>query len=124
MNSTVTKTEPHTDRRPLVNPAVDIYESPDAFHLACDLPGVAEADLDVQIERNLLTIHARSSWKSESGKQVLLSEFTPVDYERSFTLSDTIDQSGVKASFQCGVLCLLLPKARQARPQRIAISTK
>jgi HSP20 family protein len=103
-------------------PRVDIYETKDALFLIADMPGVDEKTVDVELEKNILTI----SGHVENGKvkdyNLVFSEYEVGDYERTFTLSDEIDREKIKATVQQGVLRLELPKAEKVKPKKIAIN--
>jgi len=102
-------------------PRVDIYETREALLLIADMPGVDEKTVDVELEKNVLTI----SGHVENGKlkdhKLLFSEYEVGDYERAFTLSDEIDREKIKATVKQGVLRLELPKAEKVKPKKIAI---
>jgi HSP20 family protein len=103
-------------------PRVDIYETKDALFLIADMPGVDEKTVDVELEKNILTI----SGHVENGKikdySLVFSEYEVGDYERTFTLSDEIDRDKIKATVQQGILRLELPKAEKVKPKKIAIN--
>jgi HSP20 family protein len=104
-------------------PPVDVIETVEAFVVVADLPGVAEQDVDVALDRNLLTVRARRGAETPAGFQELYREYMPADFERSFTLGDTIDRGGVQAVLRNGVLRLTLPKVKEVRPRRIPVTT-
>ncbi len=85
------------------------------------MPGVDEKTVEIELEKNILTI---TGW-TEDGKtkdhSLLFSEYEPGDYERSFTLSDEIDREKINATVKQGVLSLELPKAEKIKPKKIAI---
>jgi HSP20 family molecular chaperone IbpA len=102
-------------------PRVDIYETKESIFLIADMPGVDEKTVEVELEKNILTI---TGWTDE-GKlkdhSLLFSEYETGDYERSFTLSDEIDREKINATVKQGVLLLELPKAEKIKPKKIAI---
>jgi HSP20 family protein len=103
-------------------PRVDIYETKEALFLIADMPGVDEKTVDVELEKNILTI----SGHVENGKvkdyNLVFSEYEVGDYEREFTLSDEIERGKIKAIVRQGVLRLELPKAEKIKPKKIAIN--
>lgn len=102
-------------------PAVDIYEVGDTTVILADMPGVAPDDVDVTLERQVLTLTGRVRRYAPEGYRRLSSEYREGDYERVFTLSDAVDQKKIKADFRNGVLRLELPRAAQAKPKKIAV---
>ncbi len=102
-------------------PRVDIYETKESIFLIADMPGVDEKTVEVELEKNILTI---TGWTQDSklkDHSILYSEYEAGDYERSFTLSDEIDREKINATVKQGVLRLELPKAEKVKPKKIAI---
>lgn len=102
-------------------PRVDIYETKNSLVLVADMPGVDERTVDVELEKNVLTIAGRVD-AEKSAQGMLYSEYETGDYERAFTLSDEIDRDKIAATVKNGVLRLELPKAEKAKPKKIAIT--
>ncbi len=102
-------------------PRVDIYETKDALFLIADMPGVDENTVDVEMEKNILTISGRVDNGKVKDYSLVFSEYEVGDYERTFTLSDEIDRDKIKATVRQGVLRLELPKAEKVKPKKIAI---
>ena len=100
---------------------MDIYETKDALFLIADMPGVDENTVDVELEKNILTISGRVENGKVKDYSLVFSEYEVGDYERTFTLSDEIDRDKIKASVKQGVLRLELPKAEKVKPKKIAI---
>ncbi|MBP7341027.1 MAG: Hsp20/alpha crystallin family protein [Smithellaceae bacterium] len=103
-------------------PRVDIYENKDALFLVADMPGVDEKTVDIELEKNILTITGRVENGRVAGGALMYSEYEIGDYERVFTLSDEIDRGKIVATVRNGVLRLELPKAEQVKPKKIAIT--
>ena len=110
-------------RRPVVSPAVDIVEGPTAYLLTVDLPGVAEPDIDVTVERNVLTLSARRPLRSHADHRRVLTEIAHGDYRRTFTLPEQVDREAIAATFRNGVLSLSVPKAAATLPRKISVQT-
>ncbi|KQC06031.1 MAG: hypothetical protein APR62_08655 [Smithella sp. SDB] len=103
-------------------PRVDIYETKDALFLIADMPGVDEKTVDVELEKNILTISGRVENGKIKDYSLVFSEYEVGDYERTFTLSDEIDREKIKATVKQGVLRLQLPKAEKVKPKKITIN--
>ena len=103
-----------TEDRPVFVPATDIYEKADAILVQCDLPGVDEKNLEITLEDNVLTITGRQAEETPEGYDLVLSEYRSGVFRRSFTISNEIDNDGIKARIRNGVLNLELPKAAKA----------
>ena len=104
-------------------PPIDIYEGPEGLVLEADLPGVPEHQVSIQLEDNVLSLHARAAAPAPEGARVLHEEYRPGDFYRSFILSDEVERSKITADLRNGVLRLNLPKAERAKTRRIEIKT-
>lgn len=103
-------------------PATDICETDKGVIIAVDMPGVAPGDVDIQLEKRVLTIRGACRPTAPEGYRPVYAEYGEGDYERVFSLSEEIDESGIKAMVQNGVLMLELPKAEPAKPKRITVT--
>jgi HSP20 family protein len=103
-------------------PRVDIYETKEAIYLIADMPGADEKTVDVELEKNILTISGRVENGKVKDYNLVFSEYEVGDYERQFTISDEIDRDKIKATVKQGVLRLELPKAEKVKPKKIAIN--
>jgi HSP20 family molecular chaperone IbpA len=104
-----------------ITPLIDIYEGPDGLVLEADLPGAVEKEVNIQLEDNVLTLHAKVPPALPEGARLLHEEFRVGDFYRSFILSDEVERSRISADLRNGVLRLLLPKAERAKTRRIEI---
>lgn len=118
--STEQKQEQAAPRRAYI-PAVDIINSEAAVELVVDLPGVAEGAVDLQMEKNILTLKAVPADGVIAGKKLAYAEYGVGEYRRSFSLSDEIDQENISASLKNGVLRIRLPKSAPVS-RKISIS--
>ncbi|HSO18207.1 MAG TPA: Hsp20/alpha crystallin family protein [Desulfosarcina sp.] len=103
-------------------PDVDIFESDDRLTLLADMPGVAPEDIQIDLNENVLTLSGGVKPFENAEEADVLIEFEIGRYYRQFTLSEAIDQSRIEAKLEDGVLRLSLPKAKKARPRRIAVT--
>ena len=102
-----------------ISPPVDIFETPDGLVVVADLPGVHKEGLEVHVEDDVLTIKGHPSVET-SGDEVY-REYVLRDFFRQFELTDRVNQDGINANLQHGVLTLTLPKAEKAKPRRIPV---
>lgn len=102
-------------------PAVDIFESGDTTVIIADMAGVAPDDVDVTLERQVLTLRGTVKPYAPEGYRLLSSEYRIGDYVRVFTLSDEIDQAKINAEFKNGVLRLELPRSAETKPKKISV---
>ncbi|MCH8473855.1 MAG: Hsp20/alpha crystallin family protein [Opitutales bacterium] len=118
--STPQKVE-RTKNRTVFAPAVDIVEREDALLLEADVPGATEANTEITLENGVLTIRAETAKDVHTEGTPWMREYVAGDFERSFTISDEIDQEKIEARVRDGVLSVLLPKSAPARPQKIKV---
>jgi len=104
-------------------PPIDIHEGPEGLILEADLPGATEQGLHIQLEDNVLELHARIEPFAPQDARLIHEEYRPGDFRRSFILSDEVDRERITAELKNGVLRLVLPKADRARTRRIEIKS-
>jgi len=110
-------------RKPVVTPAVDIFENNDEILVVADVPGTASEGLNIRFDKDQLFIEASSEgWRSDD-MTPLFREFTSFDYRRIFELAPGIDVEKITAELTNGVLSIHLPKSAAIKPRRITIST-
>ncbi len=102
-------------------PRTDIYETEDKIVLMLDMPGIDPKTIDITLEENILKVYGYSNPEEPEGYSLMHSEYETGDYERSFRLSDKIDQGKIDAVYKNGTLQLTLPKSEKAKPQKIEI---
>ncbi|MFF3726741.1 Hsp20/alpha crystallin family protein [Streptomyces erythrochromogenes] len=107
--------------KPSVMP-MDAYRQGDTYVIAFDLPGVSTEAIDIDVERNMLTVKAerRPAGKSDT-VQMELSERPLGVFSRQVMLADTLDTEHIEADYDAGVLTLRIPIAERAKPRKIAI---
>lgn len=115
-----TAAEPARARR-VWRPLADIVETKEGVTLMLELPGVAAEDVDVALEKRVLTIRAKSSVASPDKLRLVHAEYEAGDYERAFTLSDDFDAEKIEAQLKNGVLTLHLPRAEASQPKTIKV---
>jgi HSP20 family protein len=103
-------------------PAFEAKETPDAYVLKADLPGIAEADLDVSVHNSVLTVAGkREAEQRKDGESYSLYERQFGTFTRSFQLPETADGERVEAKLEAGVLTLTIGKRVEAKPRKIAL---
>lgn len=110
--------------RPTAMP-MDAYRSGDEFVVAFDLPGVSPEAIELDVERNVLTVKAERR-PVTTGEQVEMqvAERPLGVFSRQLFLGDTLDSEHIRAGYDAGVLTLRIPIAERAKPRKIAISTE
>jgi HSP20 family protein len=113
---------PGTWSRPTAMP-MDAYRAGDEFVVAFDLPGVSPDAIELDVERNVLTVKAeRRPLATGENVEMQVAERPLGVFSRQLFLGDTLDVDHLDASYDAGVLTLRIPIAEKARPRRIAIS--
>jgi len=103
---------------------VDIHENDESLTVEAELPGFTKDEIAITIEKGVLQISAErnSDVKDENKGTPLVRERRWARYFRSFTLPTPVSEENVKATFENGVLHLVLPKRPEVKPRRIAVS--
>lgn len=107
--------------KPSVMP-MDAYREGDQYVIAFDVPGVSAEAIDIDVERNMLTVKAerRPAAKNDT-VQMELSERPLGVFSRQIMLADTLDTERIQADYDAGVLTLRIPIAERAKPRKISI---
>lgn len=106
--------------------AVDIKETDKGFTLKADFPGLKKEDISVTVDNSVLTLsaeHKEEKEEKEKGK-VIRQERRYGKYTRSFSLGSGIDEKGITAQFEDGVLTLDIPRAEPHQPKSLNIAVK
>jgi len=86
-----------------------------------EMPGVEKKDLNVALENDVLRVDGQIDFSKYKDMEPVYAEYNIGHYARSFMLSNKVDQEKIGANLEDGVLTLTLPKAKAARPRKIAI---
>ncbi len=104
--------------------AVDIREENDAYFVDAEVPGLAAKDVQVDVEKNVLTIRGERKVEKEEGEgKYKRIERRYGSFSRSFTLPETVDADNISADLKDGVLALRLPKKEAPSPRTIAVKS-
>ena len=107
---------------PLAVP-VDLWETKDAYHLRADLPGVTPDELEVNATSDSISISGEVKGQADVTEDGWLRQERRVGkFQRAFSLPVAIDPSKVEATFENGVLSLVLPKAESTKPRTIKVN--
>jgi HSP20 family protein len=104
-------------------PAVDIYETENELVLKADLPEVNEKDLDIQIERNMLSIRGERKFEQKVKEDNYLRiERSYGAFSRSFALPNAVNTEAIQAEYKSGVLTVVLPKRAESKPKQVKVN--
>ena len=108
--------------RPSVMP-MDAWRDGDTFHVEFDLPGVAPDSIDLDVERNVVTVKAERPQRA-SDAELIAAERPRGVFSRQLILGDNLDTEHINAGYDNGVLTLQIPVAEKAKPRKISITSK
>lgn len=109
-----------TPARPAVMP-MDAWRDGDEFFVELDLPGVDPDSLDLDVERNVVTVRA-SRPQLDPGRAMIAAERTRGVFSRQLFLGENLDTDRIRADYRDGVLRLIVPVAEEAKPRKIEVS--
>ena len=110
-----------TTARPAAMP-IDAYRDGEAFVVQFDLPGVEPDSIDLTVEKNVLTVHARRERAVGAEVEMLISERPLGMFSRQLFLGESLDTDQIAANYANGVLTVRVPVAERAKPRRLNIT--
>ena len=111
-----------TAARPAFMP-MDAWREGDTFRIEFDLPGVQPDSIDLDVERNVLTVRAERQSRQENGAELIAAERPRGVFSRQLILGDNLDLENITANYRDGVLTLAVPVAEKAKPRKIAVES-
>lgn len=103
-------------------PAFEVKENKEGFFFKADIPGVKEADLDVQLTGDRLVVSGkRESEHTDKNDTFYAYERSYGSFQRTFTLPHGVDAANARAELKDGVLTIMLPRTAEAQPKKIAV---
>jgi HSP20 family protein len=105
-----------------IKPSYRVQETPEAYRLSVNLPGVAKDGLELTAEGNEVRITGRRGWTQPEGWTALHRETAESNYELVLTHDNAIDADKIAAELRDGVLVVTLPKPEAVKPRKIAVA--
>ncbi len=106
-------------------PLVDIFEDEEAITIKAELPEVNEKNVHINLDDNMLTIKGERNLEKEEKKESYHRvERYYGSFQRSFELPTTVDRENIAASYDKGVLKIVLPKKEESQPKKVKIEIK
>lgn len=102
-------------------PALDVYQDKDQFTVVAELPGLKKEDIELSLHNDVLTISGERK-QEKQGEEGYRNERFFGRFQRSVTLPTSVAGDKVKATYQDGILKVVLPKAEEAKPKQIEVS--
>jgi HSP20 family molecular chaperone IbpA len=106
-----------------LTPSVDIFEDEDGITVQAEMPGVSKDHLDIQADRNNLTIEGEAMIDLPGDMQALYADLQSTKYRRSFLLSGELETDRIEASLKDGLLTVQIPKRAEYKPRKIEVRT-
>ena len=100
---------------------VDLFRESDQYVLSADLPGVDPGSIDIDVDGQLLTIRAERTPALREGSKWLSRERQHGSYLRQFSLGEGVDRESINATYDNGVLNVILPVSERAKPRKISV---
>jgi HSP20 family protein len=100
---------------------MDAYRHGDTVVVHFDLPGVDPDSIDIEYERQVLTVSAERTWRRTEGDQLLASERVHGRFQRQILLGEGLDTEGLTATYEHGVLTVAIPVAERSKPRKINV---
>ena len=104
-------------------PSVDVVEDAEKIVISADLPGVSQEELELKVDKDLLTLKGMRKLERPAGEHYRRYERSAGAFERSFRLPPTVNVEKIEASMKEGVLRLTLPKKPEAQARQIKINS-
>jgi len=101
---------------------VDLYRDHERYVLNADLPGIDPGSIDIDVDGQLLTIRAQRTADAAEGTKWLTRERPAGTYVRQFSIGEGVDTAGITASYDNGVLSVIVPVSEKARPRKIEVT--
>src|SRR5688572_18907097 len=101
---------------------MDAWREGDTFHVEFDLPGISQDSIDIDVERNVVTIKAERPARA-SDAELVAAERPRGVFSRQLVLGDNLDTENIQASYDSGVLTLRIPVAEHAKPRKVEVSS-
>ncbi|MBW8764504.1 MAG: Hsp20/alpha crystallin family protein [Microbacterium sp.] len=110
-------------RAPRLMP-VDLFRDGEQYVLHADLPGVDPGSVDVDLDGSQLTIRAQRTADNREGVRWLARERGAGQFLRQFTLGEGVDLDRISASYESGVLSVIIPVSERAKPRKIEVESR
>jgi HSP20 family protein len=96
-------------------PNVNVVENNDNFRIEMAVPGLTKKDININVEKDILTISAEKEVKQKEGEKYTRKEFSYDNFKRTFQLPESVDATNIKAAFKNGILEVTIAKKEEAK---------
>lgn len=112
----------YSESRPRLMP-MDLSRDADSYVLNADLPGIDPTSVDIDVDGQLLSIRAERPAPATDGVTWIARERSTGPFLRRFSLGQSVDSANISASYENGVLSVVIPVAEKAKPRKVAVQT-
>lgn len=105
------------------SPALDLYQNSDNFVAVVELPGMRKDDIEISLHDGNLIISGERKSSSSNGEKAERTERYVGSFRRSISLPAPVDPNKVDAKYRDGILTVTMPKAEEAKPKRITVTS-
>ncbi|WP_166983126.1 Hsp20/alpha crystallin family protein [Paramicrobacterium fandaimingii] len=102
---------------------MDLYRDSDTYVLNADVPGIDPGSVDIDVDGQLLTIRAQRPVSGGDGVRWITRERGPASYLRQLSLGQGVDTEKISASYDNGVLSIMIPVSERAKPRKIVVNS-
>jgi len=102
---------------------MDLSRDADSYVLNADLPGIDPTSVDIDVDGQLLSIRAERPAPATDGVTWIARERSTGPFLRRFSLGQSVDSANISASYENGVLSVVIPVAEKAKPRKVAVQT-
>ena len=113
-----------TGRQPTAAMPMDAFRRGSDVWVYFDLPGVKAENLDITVERNVLTVTAERTWQRQDGDQPYFAERRAGTFRRQVQLGEGLDLEHLEADLHDGVLTIRIPVAERAKPRKVQVGQR
>ena len=104
-------------------PSIDVIETEDSIRLKADLAGMDPTDMNIEVQDNVLTVSGERRFEEEVKEDKYYRiERRYGSFSRSIALPQTVDENGIEAQYENGLLEVTMPKAEMAKPRKISVA--
>ncbi len=101
---------------------LDVFRRGEEFVVKVDLPGIEPSSIDLQVEKNVLTLSAERTWAPSEDDEMIVSERAQGNFTRRLFLGEGLDTDRITAAYENGVLTVRVPVADTAKSRKVEIS--
>jgi HSP20 family molecular chaperone IbpA len=120
-NTMTQQTEKNIAERQTLKPLTDVYETKEGATLYVDLPGVGKEELDIDVDKNILSISGKINVNMPENLKPSYVDIPAAVYKRRFTLGDELDIEHIDANLKNGKLTLFIPRSERHKPRKIDV---